>query len=123
MFRGLEKNLFGVSAHYSIIRMILILTAWWSLTAAPIISLLYWKIPYLWISGGIVYLLMIISAVTAKIRFKQDMLPMLLGQAGEILISAMLVRSAVMCKIRGGIIWRGTLYKTDELRAGQRVKF
>jgi len=123
MFRGLEKNLFGVSAHYSILRMILILISWWSLIIAPVISILYWKVPYLWIAGGIVYLLIIISALTAKIRFKQNMIPMMLGQVGQLIISAMLLRSAIMCKIRGGILWRGTLYKTDDLRAGQRVKF
>jgi hypothetical protein len=32
-------------------------------------------------------------------------------------------RAAVLGLVRGGIIWRGTLYTTDALRQGRRVKF
>jgi hypothetical protein len=33
------------------------------------------------------------------------------------------VRAAVLGLVRGGIIWRGTLYTTDALRQGRRVRF
>jgi hypothetical protein len=32
-------------------------------------------------------------------------------------------RAAVLGLVRGGIIWRGTLYTTDALRQGRRVRF
>jgi hypothetical protein len=32
-------------------------------------------------------------------------------------------RAAILGLVRGGIIWRGTLYTTDALRQGRRVKF
>jgi cellulose synthase/poly-beta-1,6-N-acetylglucosamine synthase-like glycosyltransferase len=123
MFKGMEKNFFGVLAFYSIARMIVIVVLAWGYALAPLIAILYaQKIPFLLIAGVVAYLFLIAGAVGVKIMFKQKLLPLLLVQVGHILISLMLLRSGIMCIIRGGITWRGTWYLLDDLRAGHKVK-
>jgi len=36
--------------------------------------------------------------------------------------AALLLRAAVLGKVRGGLLWRSTLYRPEELRPGRRVK-
>jgi glycosyltransferase involved in cell wall biosynthesis len=123
MFKGLEKNFFGVLAFYSITRMIIIVFLAWAYALAPLVAILYSiKIPFLLIVGLVAYLFLVAGAVGVKVMFKQKLLPLLLVQVGHILISLMLLRSGIMCIVRGGITWRGTWYPLDELRAGHKVK-
>jgi hypothetical protein len=123
MFTGLEKNFFGVLAFYSIARMIFIVMLTWAYALAPLVAILFsLKIPFLLIVGVVAYLFLIAGAVGVKITFKQKLLPLLFVQVGHILISLMLLRSGIMCLVRGGITWRGTWYPIDELRAGHKVK-
>ena len=123
MFKGLEKNFFAMIAYYSIARMIVIVVLAWAYALAPLVAILYsLKIPFLLIVGLTSYLFLIAGAVGVKITFRQKLLPLLCVQVGHVLISLMLLRSGIMCTLRGGIIWRGTRYSIDELRAGHRVK-
>jgi hypothetical protein len=123
MFKGLEKNFFGVFAFYSIGRMICIVMLAWAYALAPLVAILYaLKLPFLLIVGLVAYLFLVAGAVGVKIMFKQKLLPLLFVQVGYILISLMLLRSGIMCILRGGITWRGTWYPIDELRAGHKVK-
>jgi glycosyltransferase involved in cell wall biosynthesis len=123
MFKGLEKNFFGVLAFYSVARMIMIVVLAWAYALAPLVAILYAvKIPLLFFVGLIAYLFLVAGAVGVKITFRQKLLPLLLVQVGYILLSLMLLRSGIMCLLRGGIIWRGTTYPLDKLRAGHRVR-
>jgi cellulose synthase/poly-beta-1,6-N-acetylglucosamine synthase-like glycosyltransferase len=123
MFKGLEKNFFAVLAFYSIARMIGIVVLAWGYALAPLVAILYsLNIPFLLIVGLVAYLFLVAGAVGVKIMFKQKLLPLLLVQVGHILISLMLLRSGIICIVRGGITWRGTWYPLDALRAGHRVK-
>jgi glycosyltransferase involved in cell wall biosynthesis len=122
MFKGLEKNIFGVAAYYSIARMIGIIALMWAYAIAPLIAILCAYVPYLFAAGVIAYLSLLAGALGMKIKFKQKLLPLLFLQVGLVLISIMLLRSGILCALRGGIIWRGTRYSIDELRAGQRLK-
>lgn len=47
--------------------------------------------------------------------------PSLLPGAGMALLGAAMVRSAVLCLRRGGVLWRGTLYPVASVRAGNRL--
>lgn len=47
--------------------------------------------------------------------------PCFIPGAGMALLNAAMVRSAVLCLFRGGVLWRGTLYPTAEVRAGNRL--
>ncbi len=123
MFKGLEKNFFGVLAFYSIPRMITIIVLAWAYALAPLVALLYSpKIPFLLIVGLVAYFFLVAGAFWVKITFRQRLLPLLFVQVGYVLTSLMLLRSGIMCTLRRGIIWRGTRYPIDELRAGHRVR-
>jgi glycosyltransferase involved in cell wall biosynthesis len=122
MFKGLEKNIFGVAAYYSIARMIGVVVLVWAYALAPLIAIFYTTVPNLLCAGTIAYLSLIAGAVGMTIKFKQKLLPFLFLQAGLILITFMLLRSGILCAVRGGIVWRGTRYSIGELRAGHRVR-
>ena len=123
MFKGLEKNLFGVSTQYNYLRMILMAMLLWLTFSAPFVAVLYSRVRFLPVFGFTAGFILLISALVGKFRFKQRFLTLLLTPIGHILISFMLLYSGIMCKRRGGIIWRGTKYTIHDLRAGQRVKF
>jgi len=48
--------------------------------------------------------------------------PALLAPMGFILLAAMLIRASALALARGGVSWRGTFYRTADLRAGSRFK-
>ncbi len=122
MVKGLEKNIFGVAAHYSFIRMMLLSIFLWMAVLAPPTAIFQSEIPYLRIWGGIIYLFVIIAALIGKFRLGWEIMPSLFAHLGILMISFMLIRSGMICGLRGGIRWRKTFYPVDELRAGQRVK-
>jgi hypothetical protein len=123
MFKGLEKNLFGVSTQYSYLKMIVLTLVLWLTFFAPLVAILYSRVRFLPIFGLAAYSMLFISALVGRLRFKQRFPALLLTPLGHVLISFMLLHSGIMCKRRGGIIWRGTKYNIHDLRAGQRVKF
>ena len=123
MFRGLEKNLFGAAARYSYWRAAGIVAFSWLLFAAPIVALIRIDIPNLWLAGALAYAISMLLAVLVWSKVKTQLLPGLLAPIGQLLISFMLLCSAVRCWRQGGIAWRGTVYSLDELRKGQRVFF
>ena len=52
----------------------------------------------------------------------QRTLPALLSPLGVVVNGVLLLRAAVVGKIRGGVQWRSTLYSPQELRPGRRVR-
>ena len=52
----------------------------------------------------------------------QRALAALLSPLGVVVSGVLLLRAAVLGKMRGGLQWRTTLYSPEELRAGQRVR-
>ncbi len=122
MFKGFEKNMFA-SAHYSYVRMMFTFFFIWALVLSPAVSILYWRVPYLWISGAAAGITLVLASLAWKAKFKRKLLPSLLGPVGMLVLSLALLRSGILCMLRGGIIWRGTKYDIKELRAGQRVKW
>jgi cellulose synthase/poly-beta-1,6-N-acetylglucosamine synthase-like glycosyltransferase len=122
MFKGLEKNLFAALTHYSPSRMLVVLALIWALNLAPWLTLVYPGAPFLWVFGAAALFLLGLGATLGKIRHRSGFFSLLLMPVGQLLISMMLLHSGVMCLARGGIVWRGTFHRLEELRAGQRVK-
>jgi len=121
MFKGVEKNLFGAAANYSLIRMVIIVAFIWAFALAPFAALMFFNELPVFMLGIITYVLMAFGAFFVKAKFGQKFFPLFLAQFGLLIISIMLLRSGIICKLRGGIDWRGTRYKTEDLLAGQRL--
>jgi len=52
----------------------------------------------------------------------QRLLPAFLSPLGALVNAVLLLRAAWLGKVRGGLLWRSTLYRPDELRPGRRVR-
>ena len=50
------------------------------------------------------------------------LLPTLLAPFAALLAAGIMVRSGWLGCCRGGIVWRGTLYRKDQLLAGRRLR-
>jgi len=122
MFKGVEKNLFGAVANYSLIRMVIFVAFIWAFALAPFAALMFFNVLPVFMLGIITYVFMIFGAFFVKEIFGHKFLPFFMVQIGLIIISIMFLRSGILCKLKGGIDWRGTRYKTEDLLAGQRLK-
>ncbi|MDP3284870.1 MAG: glycosyltransferase [Desulfobacterales bacterium] len=122
MFRGVEKNFFGSAANYSLIKMILIIAFAWAYAIAPFAAIFYFRELPVFFLGVLTYIFMAAGAFFISRRFKQKFFPLFLAQIGLLIVSVMLLRSGIICMRKGGIDWRGTRYKTEDLLAGQRLK-
>jgi glycosyltransferase involved in cell wall biosynthesis len=122
MFRGVEKNFFGSVANYSLTRMLLIVAFVWAYAIAPFAAIFHFRELPVFFLGVMTYIFMASGAFFISRRFKQKFFPLFLAQAGLIIVSVMLLRSGIICRRKGGIDWRGTRYKTEDLLAGQRLK-
>lgn len=119
MIQGLEKE----GAFFSFTNMVFMCLIVWLSVCAPLVAILCFKISYLWVFGVFAFLSLLLCAIAGNIKFKDTILPSLCIPIGQIILSVILLRSTFLCKLRGGIIWRGTLYKTEDLKSFQRLKF
>lgn len=123
MIRGLEKNLYGVFAHYH-------QGIFWSRYAASLLMLSLPFVGLLWpgLSGiGRAYFAIAIGAQMWGYRKLGRYaglrpLPAAMGVLGGWVIMYTLLRGWWAYQRRGGICWRGTFYPHAWLRAGQRVR-
>lgn len=122
MFKGVEKNIFGAVANYSLIRMVIFVAFIWAFALAPFAALMFFNVLPVFMLGIITYVFMAFGAFFIKEKFGQKFFPLFFVQFGLLIISVMFLRSGIMCKLKGGIDWRGTRYKTEDLLAGQRLK-
>jgi glycosyltransferase involved in cell wall biosynthesis len=122
MFRGVEKNFFGSAANYSLTRMFLIVAFVWAYAIAPFAAIFHFRELPVFFLGVTTYIFMAAGAFFISRRFKQKFFPLFLAQAGLFIVSVMLLRSGIICRRKGGIDWRGTRYKTEDLLAGKRLK-
>ena len=122
MFRGLEKNLFGAGASYSVIKLLLQVIPIWLLVVAPAISFFSGNI-WLQSLAGIATCLYLIFSIFFVRKKQSETFSLLFFPIGLILISLMMIWAGYKCVKNKGIEWRGTFYPIEKLRAGQRVKF
>src|ERR1700687_602408 len=67
-----------------------------------------------------------VAGMLASMRFNhwagRSLLPVLLFPLGTLLMVAMALRAGILTVRRGGVVWRGTLYPTEQLRANMRLE-
>ncbi len=119
--RGMQKNLFGGVAGYSIPVSLLLAVLLFTLPAAPLLSLALGGVPG--VLGGAVIAVHVVSAFVMARAHRAGVTGRLLMPLGLWALAWGLVASAVATTRRGGVLWRGTFYSLDELRAGRRVRY
>lgn len=75
------------------------------------------------LAGALAGVLDLLGAAVMNRAIGGRTLPALLAPIGGVLTAGLLLRSGWLALIRGGIVWRGTLYRIPELRAGMRYRF
>ena len=122
--RGAEKGWSSV-CRFSITRTIILGLTNTALELAPL-----WALLLLWPSlrlvgwlGAIISLVYILANVIIARWMHQHILPHLLSVFVAPIGFIVMVRTAILGYCRGGANWRGTLYPTEALRAGMRLKF
>lgn len=121
--RGFEKNMFGGLAGYRLGRLLGFAIGSVFLGVGPLLVFFQTGAPYLWLLPGVAFLCLFAEAVAARVRFGMPLTPSLMAPVTHILAAYAMIRGGLACTRRGGILWRGTLYPIDELRAGRRVSF
>jgi len=72
---------------------------------------------------GILGSVLLLTSTAWMCRFAgQRLLPALLSPLGVVVNGVLLLRAALLAKVRGGLLWRSTLYRPEELRPGRRVR-
>lgn len=123
MIRALEKNGFAILGRCSAARTLVFAAL------LPLFELAFlwafapvgpWWLPWLGAAGA--FLSLASTAHTAHFTGAKLWLA-LLYPLGVAIWTAAMVRAGIKGARQGGVVWRGTLYKSEELRAGIRVRF
>ena len=89
---------------------------------APLALLLDGPLRYVGAAGATVSAAWVAASVLMSRWVRQPAWPALLSPLTAPLAAFAVVRAAVLGRRQGGIVWRGTLYPTEALRAGKRLR-
>jgi glycosyltransferase involved in cell wall biosynthesis len=123
LVKGVEKNAFAQLAQFTLWKGLL-----WSFSFLMILSslvIVWWMPPY-W--SGLVWGAFLLSALICSGKFSQELKINFLVSFfsfffGELIMSWVILRSTILGVRRGGLIWRGTVYNSQALKDGTKVKF
>ncbi len=122
--RGTEKA-WATLSHFSIVRTLAIMLLVLAVEMSPILLLLPLASERLRAIGyaGLGVLAAFVFCVVCLRRWaKVRVLPALMAPLAVLPMAIAFIRSAVVGRRRGGVVWRGTLYPTETLRDHMRVK-
>lgn len=123
MLRGTEKNAFAALARFDYLRLLAFVLIYPALEISPLLAFLPVSVNWLPGVGGVALLCAVFAIALIARWLRQPLLPGLLFPFGAVLVAFAALRSGVLALVRGGLMWRGTLYPTALLRAGQRYRF
>ncbi|HET9035070.1 MAG TPA: glycosyltransferase, partial [Myxococcaceae bacterium] len=92
------------------------------LELGPFVAALLGPLPAARVLGLLGATLLLGSTVWMCRFLGQSVLSALLSPLGVVVNGVLLLRAAVLAKLRGGLQWRSTLYRPEELRPGRRVR-
>ncbi len=123
MLRGTEKNAFAALARFNYWRLLAFVLIYPALEVSPLLAFLPLGANWLPMVGGVALLCALFSITLLARWLRQPVLPGLVFPIGAVLVAFAALRSGVLALLRGGLMWRGTLYPTARLREGQRYRF
>ncbi len=117
MARGIEKS----GARWPLPAVFLAMAALLALELGPFAALLA---PAAWPRAvGAAGAALSVAATLGVARWmRHPLLPALFAPLGVALFAAMMLRASALAAVRGGVSWRGTFYRTEDLRAGSRLQ-
>jgi hypothetical protein len=88
----------------------------------PFAAFLPVGVPWLWAVGACGLLAVVVASIVVAHTFRTPIAYVLLSlPVGDLLMTYVIARATVLGLYRGGLVWRGTMYPTELLRAGRRV--
>ena len=121
MSHGAEKAYSSVG-RCSLVRIAVLSAVLVAMEWSPLIALIGWNIPGLrWAGAAMLAAAVGCHAILARWS-KSRMLPGLFFLLAALLTAGIMLRSGWLGFLRGGVVWRGTLYGKDQLRSGRRLK-
>lgn len=122
MLRKMQKNTFAITGRFSLARIVVqvIVLAW--LGCFPLLALVAPSTPIVALAGGGLLLQMLATGVAARWTGR-PLASALLPALGPLLMGAIPLRAGIIGVRDGGIHWRGVLYRSEDLRKAQRVRF
>jgi hypothetical protein len=119
---GLEKNCFAQAARFSPWRGSAMVALGAIGTFGPFAAFLPVGVPWLWAVGACGLLAVGIGSIVIAHAFRTPIAYVLLSlPVGDFLMTYVMARATVLGTYRRGLMWRGTTYPTELLRAGRRV--
>ncbi len=118
MVRNLTKNFFAIF-HYNTAFAVLAVCGILIVNLGPFAGV--W-IAQGWARAGFIASLATLVAIYAGMAMRSDISPfyVLLHPVGTLLFCYAIVRSVLLTLVRGGVVWRGTMYPLAELRKFSR---
>jgi hypothetical protein len=120
MARGFEKSAFGVLGGYRLTQHLVACALLLFSCTAPFLAMLHggWVRPL----GIAVLALDVVTSIAINRFWRASILGALFQPLGDLMLVLFMLRAGLVAVARGGILWRGTLYPLDQLRAGRRFK-
>ncbi|MCY1081355.1 glycosyltransferase [Archangium lansingense] len=122
MARGCEKSGFGVLGQLSNTRLVLSCLLFLLIETAPLLALAPGWPEWLRVAGLAGTGMALATCALASHVLRRPLLATLAYPVGTLLFVFLMLRSGWLGWRRGGIVWRGTLYPTEMLRAGIRYE-
>ena len=79
--------------------------------------------PAVQVLGAVTAAVALGTAIALSTWSSRPILPALLLPVASTILVVFVIRAGYLGWRRGGILWRGTLYKTETLRSGARLRF
>jgi cellulose synthase/poly-beta-1,6-N-acetylglucosamine synthase-like glycosyltransferase len=121
MAQGMEKNTFAAMGQYSIPRLVTFTMLFLFLELSPFLALMPFWDWWLRLLAPIMTALALALSVSVACWAGNPVIPSLFTLLGTPIFALFCLRSGWLAWRRGGIMWRGTLYPTKDLRAGSRL--
>jgi hypothetical protein len=121
--RGTERACWTVIGGFSLLRMCALAVLMGLLELSPFIALIPVGVAWLPLAAVSLLLASYGSTIVVNLWLTRFQPGMLLWPLGIVLAMVLMVRAGMLGRLRNGIYWRGTFYSTDQLKAGQRLRF
>jgi len=109
--------------NFSLTRLVLISVIMFGLEMSPFLLLFGGGFSLAPLFGLIMFLIAVIVSILMNKWAHRSLITSFFFPIGVLIMIIMILRAGILGVKRGGVIWRGTFYPTEELRQGRRFKF